>query len=81
MSRWFGHTVEISTRDGRRLVVRVIGFEYAGDGEDEDVEVLVVPLDHVRHPQVNQYAIRWISSRPCSTGAPERPGSRRPSAI
>ena len=43
--------------------------------------MLVVPLDHVRHPQMNEYAIRWISSTPCSTGAPERPGSRRPSAI
>jgi hypothetical protein len=53
VTRWFGHTVEITTLDGRRLVGTVTGFEL----DQEQIDVLIAPLDHPRHPMVNEYAV------------------------
>jgi hypothetical protein len=56
VSRWVGHTVEITTHAGQRLIGNVVGYEYAEEG-DVDLNVLITPNDHVRNPHFNEYAI------------------------
>ena len=88
VSRWFGHNMEFTLRDGDRFVGDVTGVEYVGS----EVEVLVRPTDHVRvfrHPQPGRLRQRQrvldprvADRRPGSTGeSTDRPRSRNRSVF
>lgn len=59
VSRWFGHTVQLTTCDQERIVAPVIGFDLAGPFDG--VEVILArsgrPSGHPSCPDVDDYAV------------------------